>query len=140
MRKTSLRLALCVVLIALCVSAEAQQRRKVPRVGYVFSFTPAEGQHLWEACREGLRELGYVEGQNIVLEPRWAEGRYERHHDLVADLVRLNVDVMVVAATPANFVTKVTTHTIPIVFVAVADPVRVGLVASPRDPAGILRG
>jgi len=125
---------------ALCVSAEAQQRRRVPRVGYVFSFTPAEGQHLWEACREGLRELGYVEGQNIILEPRWAEGRYERHDDLVADLVRRNVDVMVVAATPANFVAKAATHTIPIVFVAVADPVRVGLVASLARPGGNFTG
>jgi putative ABC transport system substrate-binding protein len=128
------------LVFALCVSAEAQQRRKIPRVGYVFSFTPAEGQHLWEACREGLRELGYVEGQNIILEPRWAEGHYERHHDLVADLVRLNVDVMVVAATPANLVTKATTHTIPIVFVAVADPVRVGLVASLARPGGNFTG
>ena len=133
-------LALYAVLFALCFPAEAQQPKKVPRVGYVFSFTPAEGQHLWEACREGLRELGYVEGQNIILEPRWAEGRYERHHDLVADLVRLNVDVMVVAATPANFVTKATTHTIPIVFVAVADPVRVGLVASFARPGGNFTG
>jgi putative ABC transport system substrate-binding protein len=122
------------------VVAAAQQPRKVPRVGYVFSFTPAEGRHLWEACRQGLRELGYVEGQNIILEPRWAEGRYERHHDLVADLVRLNVDVMVVAGTPANFAVKAATNTIPIVFVAVADPVRVGLVASLARPGGNFTG
>jgi putative ABC transport system substrate-binding protein len=133
-------LLLCAILSGVSFSAEAQQPKKVPRVGYVFSFTPAEGQHLWEACREGLRELGYVEGQNIILEPRWAEGRYERHHDLVADLVRLNVDVMVVAATPASFAAKAATNTIPVVFVAVADPVRVGLVASLARPGGNFTG
>ena len=126
--------------LAVAVTVEAQQPKKVPRVGYVFSFTPAEGRHLWEACRQGLRELGYVEGQNIILEPRWAEGRYARHHDLVADLVRLSVDVMVVAATPANLVAKAATNTIPIVFVAVADPVREGLVASLARPGGNFTG
>ena len=84
--------------------------------------------------------MGYVEGQNIILEPRWAEGRYERHHDLVADLVRLNVDVMVVAATPASFAAKAATNTIPVVFVAVADPVRVGLVASLARPGANFTG
>jgi putative ABC transport system substrate-binding protein len=140
MKKIIFCVALGVMLFVLCFSTQAQQPKKVPRVGYVFSFTPAEGRHLWEACRQGLRELGYVEGQNIILEPRWAEGRYERHHDLVADLVRLNVDVMVVAATPANFMAKAATNTIPIVFVAVADPVRVGLVASLARPGGNFTG
>src|SRR5215470_14146662 len=141
MKRAAVRsIVVAVMLLTVAVIAEAQQVRKVPRVGYVFSFIPAEGRHLWEACRQGLRELGYVEGQNIILEPRWAEGRYERHDDLVADLVRRNVDVMVVAATPANFVAKAATHTIPIVFVAVADPVRVGLVASFARPGGNFTG
>jgi putative ABC transport system substrate-binding protein len=81
------------------LAGRAQQGGRVPRVGYVFSFVPSEGRHLWEACREGLRELGYVEGQNIVLEPRWAEGQHERLPGLLADLVRLNVDLIVAAAT-----------------------------------------
>src|SRR5215471_15237972 len=124
MKRAAVRcIAVTVMLLAVAVIAQAQQPKKIPRVGYVFSFTPAEGRHLWEACRQGLRELGYVEGQNIILEPRWAEGRYERHDDLVTDLVRLNVDVMVVAATPASFAAKAATNTIPVVFVAVADPV-----------------
>ena len=81
------------------LSALAQkQTAKVPRVGYLFSFTLAVGQHLWEACRLGLRELGYVEGRNIVLEPRWAEGRHDRLPDLARELVRLPVDVIVAAA------------------------------------------
>src|SRR5262249_5816942 len=93
-------------LLAAPLAAEAEQAARIPRVGYVFSFIPSEGQHLWEACRQGLRELGYVEGQNIVLEPRWAEGKQERLPTLVAELVRLKVDVIVAAATPASLAAK----------------------------------
>jgi putative ABC transport system substrate-binding protein len=127
-------------LLAAPPAVEAQQPAKVPRVGYLFSFTAAEGRHLWEACRQGLRELGYVEGQNIVLEPRWAEGRYERLPGLVEDLLRLKVNVMVVAATPGSLVAKAATSTTPIVLVAVADPVRSGLVASLARPGGNVTG
>ncbi len=132
--------SLILALFSAPLAADAQQRPKVPRVGYVFSFTQLEGRHLWEACLQGLRELGYVADQNIVLEPRWAEGRYERPPGLVADLVRLKVDVMVVAATPGNLAAKATTNTIPIVFVAVADPLRAGLVASLARPGGNFTG
>jgi len=69
-----------------------------------FSFAAPQGEHLWEACRTGLRELGYVEGRNIVLEPRFAGGRHERLPALVAELVKLKVDVLVSAATPASLV------------------------------------
>ena len=78
------------------------QRGNVPRVGYLFPFTKAESQGLWQACRQGLRDLGYSEGQNIILEPRWAEGQYERLPNLVDELLRLKVDVIVTAATPAD--------------------------------------
>ena len=132
--------ALGFAMLAALSAAGAQQPAKVPRVGYVFSFTAAEGRHLWEACRQGLRELGYVEGQTIALEPRWAEGRYERLPGLVAELLRLKVDVMVVAATPGNLVAKAATSTTPIVLVAVADPVRSGLVASLARPGGNFTG
>ena len=127
-------------LLAAPVGVVAQQAPRVPRVGYLFSFTPAEGSHLWEACRQGLRELGYVEGRNIVLEPRWAEGRYDRLPELAADLVRLKVDVIVVAATPGSRAVKAATSTIPIVIVAVGEPVKAGLVASLARPGGNVTG
>ena len=112
----------------------------MPRIGYLFSLTQSEGLHLWEACRQGLRELGYVEGQNIIVEPRWAEGRYERLPGLVADLERLKIDVMVAAATPTNMAVKASNGAIPVVFVAVADPFRAGLIASLSRPGGRFTG
>jgi ABC-type uncharacterized transport system substrate-binding protein len=121
-------------------AARAQGATKVPRVGYLFSFVASQGQHLWNACRQGLRELGYIEGKNIVLEPRWTEGHIERLPTLAAELVRLDVDVIVSAATPASRAAKAATSTIPIVFVAVADPIRAGLVASYRRPGGNVTG
>jgi ABC-type uncharacterized transport system substrate-binding protein len=126
--------------VAWPLAARAQQGGRTPRVGYVFSFVPSEGRHLWEACRQGLRELGYVDGQNIVLEPRWAEGQHERLPGLLADLVRLNVDVIVAAATPASRAAKAATATIPIVIVAVGEPVRDGLVTSLARPGGNVTG
>ncbi len=122
------------------LAALAQQPAKIPRVGYLFSFTRLEGRHLWEACRQGLRELGYSEGQNIIVEPRWVEGRYERLPDVVAELERLKVDVMVVAATPGNVAVKAGAGATPVVFVAVADPVRAGLIESLARPGGRFTG
>ncbi len=84
-----------------------------------------------------MRDLGYVEGESIALEPRWAEGRHERLPALVAELVRLEVDVIVAAATPAGRAAKAATSTIPIVIVAVGEPVRAGLVASFARPGGM---
>lgn len=126
--------------IAPLAALAQKQSAKIPRVGYLFSFTHAEGQHLWEACRRGLRELGYVEGRNIVLEPRWAEGRHDRLPDLARQLVRLPVDVLVAAATPANLAAKAATNSIPIVMVAVGNPVKVGLVQSLARPGGNITG
>jgi putative ABC transport system substrate-binding protein len=128
------------VFLASLLTAEAQEAPRVPRVGYLFSFTPAEGRHLWEACRQGLRELGYVEGRNIILEPRWADGQYERLPGLAADLVQLNMDVIVVAATPGSLAVKAATNTIPVVIVAVGEPVETGLVASLARPGGNVIG
>jgi len=76
--------------------------QRLPRVGYLFSFTRPEGEHLWAACQEGLRDYGYVQGKNIVLEPRWAEGHHARLPALVSDLVNSRVEVIVAAATPAS--------------------------------------
>ena len=78
--------SLILALFSAPLAGDAQERPKVPRIGYLFSLTELGSTHLWEACRQGLRELGYVEGQNIIVEPRWAEGRYERLPGLVADL------------------------------------------------------
>jgi putative ABC transport system substrate-binding protein len=118
----------------------AQLSRIGPKVGYLFSFTPASGRHLWEACRQGLRELGYVEGRNIVLEPRWGDGHHDRLPGLAAELVRQRVDVIVSAATPGSIAAKAATSSIPIVIVAVAEPVRAGLVTSLARPGGNVTG
>jgi putative ABC transport system substrate-binding protein len=125
---------------ALALRPANAQPARVPRVGYLFSFAPSQGQHLWEACRQGLRELGYAEGRNIALEPRWAGGRHDRLPALVAELARLKVDVIVAAATPANLAAKAGASAVPIVMVAVADPVRVGLVGSLAKPGGNVTG
>lgn len=118
----------------------AQQPQRVPRIGYLFSFTPAEGRHLWEACQQGLRDLGYVEGQNIRFEPRWADGHHDRLPELATELVRLNVDVIVAAATPASRAAKAATDSIPIVIVAVGEPIKTGLVTNFARPGGNLTG
>jgi hypothetical protein len=136
---------LAVVLLALGLLAaplavEAQGPGKVPRVGYVWARVSSEDQRTWEVAQQGLRELGYVEGQNIALEVRWAEGRYERLPALVAELVRLKVDVLVVGTTPGALAAKSATRTIPIVMYAVGDPVGSGLVASLAHPGGNLTG
>ena len=126
--------------VAWPLAARAQPRPNVPRVGYLFSLNEAEGKHLWEAARQGLRELGYVEGRNIIVEPRWAEGKYDRLRALVAELERLKLDVLVAAATPTNIAVNDGTSTIPVVFVAVADPMRAGLIASLSRPGGRFTG
>lgn len=118
----------------------AQVQGRAYRIGYLFSFVRSQGEHLWEACRQGMRELGYVDGRNVVLEPRWADGHHDRLPALVAELVRLKVDVIVAAATPANLAAQAGAGTIPVVMVAVADPVRVGLVASLARPGGTMTG
>ena len=127
------------VIIPWPLGAIAQQQSTIPKVGYVFSFMPSEDARLWEACRQGLRELGYIEGGNISIEARWADGNHKRLPDLVGDLLSRKVDVLVAAATPASLAAKAATSTIPIVIVAVGDPVRVGLVASLDDEPFSLR-
>ena len=118
------------------LAASAQTQPKIARVGWVQSATPGEGL---EGFRQGLRELGYVEGQTIVLELRWAEGRFERLPELVAELVGLKVDVLVALGTPAILVVKNATQTIPIVMVGV-NPVGLRLASSLSRPGGNVTG
>jgi putative ABC transport system substrate-binding protein len=132
--------ALGMSLLAVPARVLAQQAPRVPRVGYLFSFAPSAGRQLWEACQQGLRDLGYADGRTVILEPRWADGHHERLPELAADLVRLKVDVIVSAATPASRAAKAATGSIPIVFVAVAEPMRAGLVASLARPGGNVTG
>ena len=131
---------LTVGLFAVPLAAEAQAPGKVPRVGYVFVRVSSTDQRVWDTARQGLRELGYVEGQNITLEVRWAEGRSERLPELVAELVHLKVDVLVVASTPGALAAKNATRTIPVVMLGVGDPVGSGLAASLARPGSNVTG
>src|SRR5881409_3933532 len=123
-------------------TAAAQPPEKGPRVGYLNpgSFSDPLRRRRFEAFRQGLRELGYVEGQNIVIEPRWAEGKYDRYPALAADLVRLKVDVIVPVGGAATQAVQQATRTIPIVMSVVIDPVGSGLVASLARPGGNVTG
>lgn len=117
----------------------AAQTPKIPRIGFL---GPSDATVSWypDGMREGLRELGYVEGRNIQLEYRWAHGRFERLPELTAELVDLKIDVIVAVVTAASLAAKAVSRTIPIVMVGVADPVSVGLVASLARPGGNITG
>jgi ABC-type uncharacterized transport system substrate-binding protein len=129
-----------VVLLAVGLSVEAQQAKKVPRVGVLWLYSPAIASPFAEAFRQGLRELGYVEGKNIVIEYRHAEGKYDRLPSLAAELVRLNVDIIVTASTQAAQAGQQATRSIPIVMTVVSDPVESGLVGSLARPGGNVTG
>src|SRR5262249_35474943 len=121
--------------------AEAQQPKKVPRIGYLAPGSPSAGVPTLEAFRQGLRELGYMEGKNLIIEYRWAEGKADRLPPLAAELVRLKVDAIFASgAVQPALAAKNATTTIPIVFVAVGDPVALGLVASLARPGGNITG
>ena len=117
-----------------------QQTGKVPRVGYLRLTSPADRPHLLDAFRQRLRELGWVEGQNIVIDYRFAEGRLDRLSDFAAELVRLKVDVIVSLGTQGVTAAKNATETIPIVMIAVRDPIGTGLIASLARPGGNVTG
>jgi putative tryptophan/tyrosine transport system substrate-binding protein len=145
MNKPKLRsFALCALLLALCASAEAQQPKGVPRIGVLSrglhpSDSRAPSPHNFEAFRQGLRELGYIEGKNIIIESRYAEGRFERFPALAEEVVRLKVEIIVVDSfTTASAVKKATT--IPIVVAGGATQVGSGLVASLARPGGNVTG
>ena len=133
-------LAVCAVLFALCESASAQQPKKLPQIGFLADVSPATISARTEAFRQGLRELGEVEGKNIIIEWRYAEGKLDRMPALAAELVRLKVDVIVSAAPPATRSTKQATATVPIVMAFDDDPVGNGFVASLARPGGNITG
>src|SRR5262245_24368488 len=127
--------------VAAPLAVEAQRVGKVYRIGYLAVTAPTPATlPLWEAFQEGLREGGYVEGQNLFIERRYSEGKAERYPDLASEFVRLQVDVIVATSTPAAKAAKQATGTIPIVIVGVGDPVGSGLVASLARPGGNVTG
>jgi putative tryptophan/tyrosine transport system substrate-binding protein len=126
-------------LLAAPLADQAQAAGKIPRVGFLFYGSPGPTREV-DAFRQGLRELGYVDGQNITVEYRFASGQVERLPELATDLVRLKLDVIVTPGTPASMAAKRATSTIPIVFAGVADAVGAGLVASLARPSGNVTG
>lgn len=141
MRKArALSILLAVVLLAVAVLAEAQQPKKVPRIGYLQAPPFSVIAPRTEAFRQGLRDLGYIEGKSIVIEYRSAEGKFERAPALAAELVRLKVDVIVSGGSILTRAAKQATATIPIVMAQDIDPVGNGFVASLARPGGNITG
>ena len=141
MKKKITLLTLCALLFGLCSFAEAQRSAKIPRIGYVSSAGDASNPSLpVQAFRQGLRDLGYIEGQNILVEYRYLEGKRDRIQSVVAELVQLKVDVIVSEAPPVIRAAKQATKTIPIVIVTTQDPVAAGYVDSLARPGGNITG
>jgi len=141
MKKKITVLTLCAMLFALCVSAEAQQPKKIPTIGWLVQSSPhPEVLRLIGLFRKGLRDAGYVEGKSIAIEYRYAEGKTERLSELAAELVRLKVDCIVTSGGQPIHAAKQATKTIPIVMVVSGDPVADGTVASLARPGGNITG
>ena len=140
MRKKIIWLALSAMLSALCVSVNAQQPTKVWKVGVLVSSSPSLNQVRDEGLRQGLRELGYVEGQNLAIEYRYAEGKLDRLPQLARELVEEKPDVIVVAGTQVASAAKEATSTIPIVVAGAGDLVEAGLIKSFMYPGGNVTG
>ncbi|MGA7069615.1 MAG: ABC transporter substrate-binding protein, partial [Pseudolabrys sp.] len=126
--------------VAWPLAARAQQVGKTPQIGYLGVSSPSLEPHYVEAFRQKLRELGHVEGKNIAIEYRWAEGQDDRLPNLASELVRLKPDVIVTTGTPGAVAAMQATKTIPIVMASSADPVGSGLVASLARPGGNVTG
>src|SRR6478609_3980069 len=140
MKKKITVLALYAMLFALCLPAEAQQPTKIPRLGFLTAGSPSSIAGRIEALRQGLRELGYIEDKNIVIEWRFAQGKPESLPALVAELVHLKVHIIVSAGSAVTRPAKDATKTIPIVMAQDTDPVGNGFVASLARPGGNITG
>jgi putative ABC transport system substrate-binding protein len=142
MKKKITVLTLCAMLFALCVTARAQQPKKISRIGYLSATDPTTDSRRSEPIRLALRELGYIEGQNVAFEYRYSEGKLDRLPELAGELVRLKVDLIVVSGgDPEIRAVKSATKTIPIVMVGVGtDPVKAGFVESLAHPGGNVTG
>jgi putative tryptophan/tyrosine transport system substrate-binding protein len=140
MTKKIILLALCSMLLAPCSAVEAQQTGKIFRIGFLDGSTAFGSAVLVDAFRQELGKLGWIEGKNISIEYRFAEQKSERVADLAAELVRLKVDLIVVAGAPPALAAKKATTTIPIVMATTGDPVGAGLVASLARPGGNVTG
>src|SRR5262249_20561090 len=135
-----LRFLVVLILVALCTSVEAQQQKKIPRIGFLSATSPSTISARTDAFRQGLRDLGYVEGKNIVIEWRYAEGKMDRLPDLASELVRLKVDIIVTSGPTVTRAAKEATNTIPIVMAFDNDPVGSRVVASLARPGGNITG
>jgi putative tryptophan/tyrosine transport system substrate-binding protein len=140
MRLIGLAVILALNLLLVLLAAEAQQSAKGHRIGLLIGSSESFVAPYIEIFRQALRALGYVEGQNIAIEYRYADGKYERLPVLAADLVRLKVDVIVTEGTPPSHAAKQATTTIPIVMTVTGDPVETGLVTNLARPGGNLTG
>jgi len=140
--RKAIRLALSVAALACATSGtvDARTPKQVYRIGFILTAAPSSVEHLTKAFEAGLRDLGYVEGRNVVFERRWAEGRPERLPGLAADLVKKDVDVILSGANPVVAALKSVTTTIPIVMVTSMDPVGSGFIASLARPGGNITG
>jgi ABC-type uncharacterized transport system substrate-binding protein len=138
-RRTLIR-GLSTLAVSAPIAAYSQTLAKAARVGLLMTTTPVAASHIVVAFADGLRALGYIEGKNLVLEYRWAEGRPERLDELVADLVQQHVDVIVASSQAAALAAKRATTTIPIVMVNATDPVEAALVSSLARPGGNVTG
>lgn len=138
MRKGFFGFTLSAMLFALCFCAEAQQTTKIPRIGFLYASSTSPDAHT--RFHQGLRKFGYIEGQNITVEYRFAKGQFERLPVLAAELVRLKVDVIVTGGSTATRAAKEATSTIPIVMTQDNDPVASGFVASLARPGGNVTG
>src|SRR5207245_5104155 len=140
MRRIGLVLALSLTLAPLAAGAQESKAGRTVTIGYLGNSSPSLESNLVEAFREGLRQLGYVEGHNLIIKYQWAEGQQERSAVLAAELVRLKPDVILTSGTLGTLAAKQATQSIPIVTAIVGDPVAAGLVSSLAKPGGNVTG